>query len=135
MNERARKTIGPSSYTDRRDPSARNANLRRWNTEEYEAIMGNLSGRGGSRRHRRLQGGGGDDFAYSYVGQGGGVTRWQIAALVLTVAATVALGGYACSLRHELSHLNQYLPLGYKLFPESGTVDDDGARVDGVELS
>ena len=94
--------------------------------------MSNLSGQGNLRRRQMQQSG---DFTYSYVGQDKGVTKWQTAALVFVVAATVALACYACALRHELSHLNQYLPLGYKLFPEGGTTDDDAARVDGVELS
>lgn len=132
LNERPRKTVRLSDI-DQRDFHVRDANLRRWNVEEYEAIMTNLSGRG-QLRHRRTQQNG--DYTYSYVGQDKGVSKWQVTALLFVVSATVGLAWYACTLRHELSHLNQYLPLGYKLFPESGSPDDDDmARVDGVELS
>ena len=131
LNERARKTIKLSDI-DQRGLSVDDINLRQWNAEEYEAIMSNLSGQG-NLRHRQMQQSG--DFTYSYVGQDKGATKWQIAALVFVVTATVGLACYAYALRHELSHLNQYLPLGYTLFPESGTTNDDAARVDGVELS
>jgi hypothetical protein len=131
LNERARKTIRLSDI-DQRELSDRDINLRHWNAEEYEAIMSNLSGQG-NLRHRQMQQS--SDFSYSYVGQDKGVMKWQIAALVFVVTATVGLACYAYALRHELSHLNQYLPLGYTLFPESGTTDDDAARAEGVELS
>lgn len=131
LNERARKTIKLSDI-DQRGLSVDDINLRQWNAEEYEAIMSNLSGQG-NLRHRQMQQSG--DFTYSYVGQDKGATKWQIAALVFVVTATVGLACYAYALRHELSHLNQYLPLGYTLFPESETTNDDAARVDGVELS
>ena len=131
LNERARKTSKLSDI-DQQGLSVEDNNLRQWNAEEYDAIMSNLSGQG-NLRHRQMQQSG--DFTYSYVGQDKGVTKWQIAALVFVVTATVGLACYAYALRHELSHLNQYLPLGYTLFPESGTTDDDAARVDGVELS
>ena len=132
LTERPRKTVRLSDI-DRGDHNSRYANLRKWNVEEYEAIMSNLSGQG-QLRHRRMQQDG--DYTYSYVGQEKGVSKWQVAALLLVISATVGLAWYACALRHELSHLNQYLPLGYKLFPENGSPeDDDTARVDGVELS
>ena len=131
LNERARKTIRLSDI-DQRDFSVWDSNLRQWNAKEYEAIMSSLSGQG-NLRHRQTQQNG--DYTYSHVGQDKGVTKWQIAALVIVITATVALACYACALRHELSHLNQYLPLGYKLFPESGNLYDDEGKVDGVELS
>jgi hypothetical protein len=131
LNERARKTIRLSDI-DQRDLSVQDVNLRQWNAEEYEAIMSSLSGQG-NLRHRQTQQNG--DYTYSYVGSDKGVTKWQITALVFVITATVALAYYAWALRHELSHLNQYLPLGYKLFPESGDLYDDEGKVDGVELS
>lgn len=128
LDKRVRKTGKMSSE------SAYDTDLRRWKEEDYEAIMTTMSG-GLNLRHRRTQHRGGSGYQKKpyYTRQQVIVRKWQKVALATIITATVALGFYVCALKRELSTLNQYLPLGYKLFPDS---DPEEERVgNGVEMS
>eukprot|EP00580_Thalassiosira_gravida_P006123 CAMPEP_0201632904 /NCGR_PEP_ID=MMETSP0493-20130528/6387_1 /ASSEMBLY_ACC=CAM_ASM_000838 /TAXON_ID=420259 /ORGANISM="Thalassiosira gravida, Strain GMp14c1" /LENGTH=80 /DNA_ID=CAMNT_0048104513 /DNA_START=160 /DNA_END=402 /DNA_ORIENTATION=+ len=47
------------------------------------------------------------------------VAGWQKIVLAVIGTVTVLMALYVCALRRELSYLNEYLPLGFKLFPDA----------------
>mmetsp|Transcript_10730 Transcript_10730/g.23774 ORF Transcript_10730/g.23774 Transcript_10730/m.23774 type:complete len:171 (-) Transcript_10730:14-526(-) len=121
------------SEINERPESIQDANLRQWKEEDYDAIMSTMSGQS-NLRHRQMQQGGDYQKKPYYTMQQTTVMRWQKIVLSSIVMAVIALALYVCSLRKELSALNQYLPLGYKLFSEAD-VPEEESNVDGVEMS
>lgn len=120
--------------------SDHDTNLRQWNEDEYESIMNGISGGQGNLRHRNMrnmqqQQNGNNQSEQYYLPEQSRMSNWQIIALVVSVTGTVFFAYYAYTLRHELSTLNQYLPLGYKLFPDHDASEECDRPVGGVEMS
>lgn len=111
--------------------------LRQWKEEDYEAIMSVMSGTT-NLRQRKMQHTNGGEYekkAY-YTSTQTRVTDWQKIALWFFITLFVALAFYIYALKRELSTLNQYLPLGYKLFADTEDASEEQERpVDGVEMS
>lgn len=115
------------------DQDNKDTDLRQWNEEDYEAIMSVMSGQK-NLRHRILQK---NDSEYKkkpyYTSQQTTVRGWQKYALGFFGTSMVLLALYVCHLKNELSHLNQYIPLGYKLFPDSEPEEEQ--LPGGVQMS
>ena len=110
------------------------ANLRQWDEDEYNAIMSTMSGGTNNLRHRQLQNNNDQYQQKPQYTSTQSVTRgWQKAALISCGLVFFALLAYVISLRNELAHLNQYIPLGYKLFPENAE-EEERPSATGVEM-
>jgi len=112
------------------------ANLRQWDEDEYNAIMSTMSGGTNNLRHRQLQNGNNNDPYQQkpqYTSTQTVTTGWQKAALISCGLVFFGLLFYVISLRNELAHLNQYIPLGYKLFPDNAEEEERPAAT-GVEM-
>ena len=112
------------------------ANLRQWDEDEYNAIMSTMSGGTNNLRHRQLQN---NNDPYQQKPQYTSTTTvtrgWQKAALISCGLVFFALLAYVISLRNELAHLNQYIPLGYKLFPDNAEEEsEERPSATGVEM-
>ena len=111
------------------------ANKRQWDEDEYNAIMSTMSGGTNNLRHRQLQS---TNETYQQKPQYNStqsVTRgWQKALLISCGCIFFALLFYVISLRNELAHLNQYVPLGYKLFPDNAEEESERPQASGVEM-
>jgi len=113
------------------------SHLRRWKEEDYQALMSAISGQG-NLRHRRTQGNSSSSYQKKpyYTASQTRVAKWQKAALGTLVTATAFLAFYVYALKKELSSLNQYLPLGYKLFSDAGEMDEEEEMAsNGVEMN
>lgn len=127
LNKRVRKARRLSEVSQDHD-------FRQWKEDDYEAIMRTMTGQG-NLRSRRMQQNSGDynKKPYYSMQQTSSVKSWQkIALATLGLGVCLALL-YVCALRRELSFLNQYIPLGYKLFPDTPSPEEERA-VAGVEL-
>ncbi|KAL3758070.1 hypothetical protein ACHAWU_009274 [Discostella pseudostelligera] len=138
LSKRERKTIKIDDLHIQ--VSDHDTNLRQWNEDEYESIMNGISGGQGNLRHRNMrnmqqQQNGNNQSEQYYLPEQSRMSNWQIIALVVSVTGTVFFAYYAYTLRHELSTLNQYLPLGYKLFPDHDASEECDRPVGGVEMS
>jgi hypothetical protein len=129
LSKRAKK-ISKINYLPLQDHYV---NLRQWNEDEYESLMNGLSGQS-NLRHRHMQQQYGNNESQEFYLPENRIASWQIVALVISVTGTIVFAYYAYTLRHELSTLNQYLPLGYRLFPNRDSEEDD-KQVEGVEMS
>ena len=112
------------------------ANLRQWDEDEYNAIMSTMSGGTNNLRHRQLQNGNNNDPYQQkpqYTSTQTVTTGWQKAALISCGLVFFGLLFYVISLRNELAHLNQYIPLGYKLFPDNAE-EEERPSPTGVEM-
>ncbi len=132
LDKRVRKTMKLSDVGNFL-LSDREANLRQWNEDEYELIMSSLSGQG-NLRHRLMQQNDNYQSGEYYLPEQRRLKNWQIIALMISVTGSLFFAYYAYTLRNELSTLNQYLPLGYKLFPDHDASEDE-RPIDGVEIS
>ena len=137
LNERVRKTRKLSDT----DATARDL-LRQWKEDDYEELMNVMSGRPNLRQNRKLQHSNNNnnnngDYQKRpyYKREQPKVLQWQKIALGTIITATVALACYVYALKRELSTLNQYLPLGYKLFPDTDASEEVERPADGVEMS
>lgn len=115
--------------------------LRQWDEEEYEAIMGTMSGQQNLRHRMMQQHSSNSEYQkkpyYSTTsGQHTTVTvtkTWQKAALGSCTIIFFALLFYVIALKKELASLNQYMPvLGYKLFTDHG--EEEERPTTGVEM-
>ncbi len=110
-------------------------NVRQWNEDEYESLMNGLFGQSNLRhRHMQQQQQNGNSESQQFYLPENRIASWQIVALVISITGTIVFAYNAYTLRHELSTLNQYLPLGYRLFPNRDSEEDDKPG-DGVEMS
>ena len=134
LNTRERK-VRRLSEIDQTQESIRD--YRQWKEEDYEAIMSIMSGGQRNLRQRQLQHT--EDGRYQkkpyYTRTQTIVTKGQKIALYFFAMLTAALAIYVCALKRELSTLNQYLPLGYKLFPDTDASEEQVRPTDGVEMS
>ena len=114
------------------------ANLRQWDEDEYNAIMSTMSGGTNNLRHRQLQNGNNNEPYQQkpqYTSTQTVTTGWQKAALISCGLVFFGLLFYVISLRNELAHLNQYIPLGYKLFPDNAEEEsEERPSATGVEM-
>ena len=151
LENRVRKVRKRSNNIEDDDNNIPSDHLRQWDEEEYEAIMGTMSGQHNLRQRmlqQQQQQHGSSNSEYQkkpyYSTSGGGqqqqhttiiVTRtWQKAALGSCTLIFFALLFYVIALKKELASLNQYIPLGYKLFPDHGEEEEGERPTSGVEL-
>ena len=140
LNKRVRRSRKISDIDEQQSQTEDVTDLRRWKEEDYNDIMTIMSG-GNNLRHRQLQHKSSSGSTYHhqkksyYTRTQTTVRKWQKIALGTIITATIAMAFYVWSLRNELSTLNQYIPLGYKLFSDAD-VDDEEERgtVAGVEM-
>ena len=131
LHQKERKTI----KIDNLHLSDHDTTLRQWNENEYETIMNGLSGQSNLRHRNMQQQTGNYQNQQYYLPDQRRMANWQIFALVVSVTGTVVFAYFAYTLRHELSTLNQYLPLGYRLFPAHDSSEEEDRPVGGVEMS
>ena len=137
LNKRQRKvhTLSETAYFQATDTEDE---LRQWKEEDYNAIMTTMSG--GNLRHRQLQRGNINDYQkkpyYSSTSSSQiMVMTWQKVAIGIFATLTLFLAFYVYALKKELRSLTQYIPLGYKLFPDEDPLENEESRtVDGVEM-
>ena len=139
LNDRVKKAVRKLSDTEATTVQDYDL-LRQWKEEDYEELMNVMmpSVRGGNLRYRQLQRSNNGGYVKKqryFTMEQPRVSRWQKVALATIITAIIALAWYICALKRELSHLNQYMPLGYKLFPESTEASEEVRPADGVEMN
>ena len=137
LDQRTRKVVSREDVANHSNNNNNNIDLRQWDEDEYEAIMSTMSGsKGGTylrhQQHRQTQHQKEKNPYYSSSSSSGTkyVTKtqnWQKFTLGFFAVLFFALLFYVVSLKNELATLNQYIPLGYKLFPDY--VDEEEERV------
>ena len=122
------------SQANQAPESAEDTDLRQWKEDDYEELMKVMSGQN-NLRHRQLQN---DKNDYQkkpyYTKQQVTWRRWQKITMATLGTAMVFLAIYICALKKELSSLTQYIPLGYKLFPDTEPEEEE-RYTDGVQMS
>ena len=139
LENRLRKVRKISNIEENNIPSD---HLRQWDEEEYEAIMGTMSGQHNLRQRMMQQHSNNSNSEYQkkpyYTSvQHTTVTvtkTWQKPALGSCALIFFALLFYVIALKKELASLNQYIPLGYKLFPDHGEEEEERRPTSGVEM-
>ena len=145
LDQRTRKVVSREDVANHsNNNNNNNIDLRQWDEDEYEAIMSTMSGsKVGTylrhQQHRQTQQQKEKNPYYSSSSSSGTkyVTKtqtWQKCTLGFFAVLFFALLLYVISLKNELATLNQYIPLGYKLFPDN--VDEEEERVTaGMQMS
>mmetsp|Transcript_24162 Transcript_24162/g.50608 ORF Transcript_24162/g.50608 Transcript_24162/m.50608 type:complete len:179 (-) Transcript_24162:161-697(-) len=125
LNKRIKGAWKPSPINQLKEESSSGqqhklSNARQWKEEDYEALMNAFSQNSlRGNNHRQLQQNNNDPYTMQQTTTP--VARWQKIVLAVIVTVTVLMALYVCALRRELSYLNEYLPLGFKLFPDADT--------------